>query len=487
MLPEKWRRIMIAAAGMYVELVISAVAILVWWSTHPGLVHFLALQTFLVTVCTTVLLNANPLLQFDGYYILSDVLEIPNLRAKADRLCAQFLARICFGIESPLDPFMPQTGRMWFVMYSAASMGYRLSLLLSISYFLYQVLHPYGLHHLSLLSAAAILVRMGMNAVRQLTAPRIRPMSLIRTTATAVIATTAVAALVCVPIPVRTELPFVVSPHGVRPVYASTAGQLATITVKPGQFVESGEVLLELTNFTQEDRLARLRTAHRVQKIELALQRKLNDAAGIRIAGELLTKLEEQIGDYERQAARLQIVAPCSGTVVAPPAVRQPAGDHRREPAPHWSGTPLAPGNVGAWIETGTHVLSVAPTTRCDALVVIEQHQRDELDVGCAVELKCDFQPAATWTGSLVAIAGQHIESVSTALSNKFGGPVPTVTASDGRERLMIDAFQGIVELPAGAPALLSGMQGRARFTVSHRTAAQWLWRYLRTTFHFRM
>jgi hypothetical protein len=109
------------------------------------------------------------------------------------------------------------------------------------------------------------------------------------------------------------------------------------------------------------------------------------------------------------------------------------------------------------------------------------------VQAGCQVELKCDFEPGVTRSGSLVVIADRDIEVVPDELSNKFGGPVPTLSAPDGRERLLTHAFEGLVELPGAAPHLLPGMQGRARLTVCHRTAAQWLWRWTMSTFHFRI
>ncbi len=85
-LANKWKRIFIACAGMMIEVFLSALAMLAWWHSQPGLLHHLCLNMFMVTTITTVIFNANPLLRYDGYYILSDLLEIPNLRTKADRM-----------------------------------------------------------------------------------------------------------------------------------------------------------------------------------------------------------------------------------------------------------------------------------------------------------------------------------------------------------------------------------------------------------------
>ena len=75
----------IGAAGMYVELILATIATFIWWYAEPGWIQDLSLQIMLVCSVSTVLFNGNPLLRFDGYYILSDLLEIPNLYQKSTK------------------------------------------------------------------------------------------------------------------------------------------------------------------------------------------------------------------------------------------------------------------------------------------------------------------------------------------------------------------------------------------------------------------
>ena len=82
--PSKWQRVVVGAAGMIVELVLAAIAVYVWVSVEPGSVRTVAYNTILIAGISTVMFNANPLLRFDGYYILADFLEIPNLRQRAN-------------------------------------------------------------------------------------------------------------------------------------------------------------------------------------------------------------------------------------------------------------------------------------------------------------------------------------------------------------------------------------------------------------------
>ncbi|MBS0262898.1 MAG: biotin/lipoyl-binding protein [Planctomycetes bacterium] len=487
MLSQRWRRIAVACAGMYVELLISALGILVWSCTQPGLVHFLALQTFIVTTFTTVMLNANPLLQFDGYYILGDLLDVPNLRAKSDRLLAQFVGRIGFGLEWPADPFMPQHGRFWFALYAGASVIYRCTLMFSVSFVLYEMLRPVGLQSLALLTAVAVVFQTVSNSVRLFSAPRVRPMHAPRALATGFLATAIVAGAVWIPIPYRLELPFVVDAHDVRQIYASTSGRLVRVAVQPGQHVEAGDLLFEFSNHQQEDHLQRLRTSLKVEQIEESVHRRLNDAAGLETSAQRVAQLTAEIAEYEQHLSRLKVVAPCGGTVIAPRDRRPPPHDGADPYAPQWSGTPLETRNVGVWIETGSHLASIAPDDHRAARVIIEQAQRDDVPLGCQVELKCESAPGATQAGSLTAISLRDLDAVPDELSNKYGGAVPTVTATDGRQKLISHAFEGLVEIPDSAPGLLPGMQGRARLTIGHRTAAQWLYRWSLSTLHFRI
>lgn len=82
---SKWQRALVGAAGMQVELFLAAIAVFAWISTEPGLVRAIAFNVALIGGVSTVVFNGNPLLRFDSYYILSDLIEIPNLGQRANR------------------------------------------------------------------------------------------------------------------------------------------------------------------------------------------------------------------------------------------------------------------------------------------------------------------------------------------------------------------------------------------------------------------
>ena len=145
MLPNRWHRAAIGAAGMYVELVLASIATFIWWFSEPGPLNYICLNVMFVSSVSTVMFNANPLLRYDGYYILSDILEIPNLRQKASTILNRKLGKWCLGLEEPEDPFLPQRRQWLFATYTVASAIYRWVVTFSILYFLNRVFEPYGL------------------------------------------------------------------------------------------------------------------------------------------------------------------------------------------------------------------------------------------------------------------------------------------------------------------------------------------------------
>lgn len=491
MMKNKWHRIIIGAAGMYIEVIISAIAVFVWWHTTEGLLHHLALNLFFVTTITTVIFNANPLLRFDGYYMMSDWLEIPNLRAKADKLLRDTFAWYCLGIESRPDPFMPETHRGWFVAYAIAAWLYRWVILLSITVFLFTVLKPYGLQSIGVMllviSMGSIVFNALSNLYRIISAPRIDPMSAPKIAITLTAVAGLIAAGLLIPLPWHIESAFLIEPHQEHRVYTTTPGQLVQLNVRPGDQVQRGDVLARLRNPEKEDRLRELEVQLAVQKIEIEKYFRLDDPAQRHLAMEKHRSIQEQLDDYRNQISQLTIRAPVGGRVVAPPRRAEPTREDKRLQLSTWSGTPLDPQNAGCVLEPRTHLLSIAPDERLQAVVLVDQSARNDMDVGQAVELKFDHLPHAVYTGTIEDISKRDLEFAPEQLSNKLGGELATVTDRQGRERLQSRVYQATVLLEPDGNLFQPGMRGAARFLVDQRTAGEWIWRYLRRTFHFRL
>ena len=160
-LPSKWRRIIISFAGIYVELIIASLATFLWWNT-PGqpFINNFCLSLMVVCSVSTVMFNGNPLMRYDGYYILCDWMEIPNLRDRANRFLKNLVLEHCLGIEVRPEPYMALGRRILFVTFTVISWIYRWVITFVILRFLALLLRPYKLEVLSSLLVLAALVSM---------------------------------------------------------------------------------------------------------------------------------------------------------------------------------------------------------------------------------------------------------------------------------------------------------------------------------------
>jgi len=123
---SKWQRIFVGAAGMIVELFFAALCAFIWLNTpETSVISQLAFNAMLVASFTTIIFNANPLLRYDGYYILSDYLEIPNLRQKSTEYSMGLLKRHVFGVKLQ-QPLPPVLQRVWLFCYAISSSIYRI-------------------------------------------------------------------------------------------------------------------------------------------------------------------------------------------------------------------------------------------------------------------------------------------------------------------------------------------------------------------------
>lgn len=131
---SKWRRILVGLAGMLTELFIAALAMFAWTLVEPGIVRSLCFQTVLIAGVSTVVFNINPLLRFDGYYVLSDLLEIPNLGARSTRRWSWLTERYVFGVQDNPPP-LAAGERFWLLVYAPLAFVYRGFVLVGISIF----------------------------------------------------------------------------------------------------------------------------------------------------------------------------------------------------------------------------------------------------------------------------------------------------------------------------------------------------------------
>ena len=128
---KRWR-MLVGASGMLIELLIAAIAMIFWVYMEPGIGRATAYNVLLITGVSTLIFNGNPLLRYDGYYILADWLEIPNLAQRANEYVGYLSQRYLFGVRTLEEPQLAKGERAWFLFYAPASFAYRMFIMVTI-------------------------------------------------------------------------------------------------------------------------------------------------------------------------------------------------------------------------------------------------------------------------------------------------------------------------------------------------------------------
>jgi putative peptide zinc metalloprotease protein len=493
MLRSKWQRAAIGAAGMYVEVVLASLCTFLWWFSEPGLLNHLCLYIMFVCSVSTIVFNGNPLLRYDGYYILSDLIEIPNLRQKTDAVLQRTLAWWCLGLEPPRDRYLPPRRRVLFIVYGIAAAVYRWFVLALILWFLTKVFEQHRLAIIGQMIAAVAII--GLVAVpvykfgKLIWVPgRWENVKKTRLMVSGCVAAVLLGIVLFLPLPHHVMCPLEIKARGATPVYVEVAGKLRELDVRAGQAVEAGArlALLESLNLAMEiEQLSHQRDQYAAQLKTLGRQRfrDLQALAQMPQVKESLVSTEEQLAQRLADRNRLVLTAPCAGTVLPPPLVPdKPARDGR---LPAWSGTPLEEKNLGCHLENKVLFCQIGDPRKLEAVLVVDQADIEFVQEGLTVEMKLDELPDAEFPGTVVSVAQMQMQATPAALSAKTGGELATHSDESGVERPQSASYQARVLLDDNAGLLRLGLRGRAKVHTVPQTLGQRAWRYFSLTFRF--
>ena len=327
MLPSKWQRIAVAAAGMYVELILASICTFLWWFSQPGLFNSLCLDVMLVSSVGTVMFNGNPLLRYDGYFILSDLVEVPNLSTEASAAVRKIAGRWFLGWRAAEDRTSPRSQAL-LAMYSLASTVYRWFVVIAVLWGLNEIARAYRLQAIVVpvifVTLVAMLWPAAARAGQWLRSPsqggRVAPT---RAALVGLLLAALVAMVAWLPLPMRVAAPLVVEYRDAQSVYVTVAGRLKS-TVSTGDSVAKGQALAVLDSPTVEREIARLTALRNQQQQYLAdlEARRLQgviDGSQIPPATAALADAEMRLAQLKRDAERLTLTAPITGTVLPPP------------------------------------------------------------------------------------------------------------------------------------------------------------------------
>jgi len=397
----------------------------------------------LIAGISTVLFNANPLLRFDGYYMLMDWLEIPNLRSRSTQYWAYLAERYLFGRRESERPPATRGERAWFVGWSVASFAYRIFVVIAILVFLGEQSLLLGVVF-AVLTAATWFVVPGVKIVNYLlNSPRLRRVRRRALSASLVVALGVVAALFIVPIPMRTTAQGVVWLPDEGFVRVGADGFVDRVVAKQGARVTPGEVLIEMSDVelatelkVLEARVRELDAKHREQVVVDRVRAEIIDEER-RFAAQSLERAQER-------ARELVIKAKAEGEFVYP-------------------GAPDAPGRFLKKGDLLAHVVNA------DAIIVRAVVSQQDIDLvrnaTRAVQLRLAEDLPETIRGAVKRVVPSATDQLPSAALGTQGGGAMAVDPGDRDGRKSVQRFfQVDVELPHDGRALRVGGRAYVRF-----------------------
>lgn len=242
---DKRSRMLVGAAGMLAEIFIAALAVFAWVHLEPGTERAIAYDVILVAGVSTLLFNANPLLRYDGYYILADWLEIPNLAQRSNEYLGYLVNRYLFGLEGGRSPVVARGEPGWFVFYSIASFAYRMFMMVSIVLLVASQFFFIGVL-LAIWAFASMLVIPAVKKLHYLVAgPQLESHRRRALISSAAIALFVLVLFGWLPAPSSTRAEGVIWAPEEAQVRSTVDGFITRVAVKPGQQVRRGDLLIE--------------------------------------------------------------------------------------------------------------------------------------------------------------------------------------------------------------------------------------------------
>jgi putative peptide zinc metalloprotease protein len=245
---NKWRRMAVGAGGMIFELALATAAVLVWVNADGGLVKQIAYNVIFTASISTVLFNANPLMRFDGYYILSDLLEVPNLMQRSMNQIKFYFQRYVYRIKDARPPTTVGAERVILTIYGIAALAYRIFLFVSITLFVMGKLFALGLILAAWTAAMWFILPVGKFVHWLATSPQLtefRPRAIVTTL---LMIGAGLFLLGGVPVPEHRRAPGVVECEQRSGVFFGVDGFVETVHKRIGDRVEEGEPILTLAN-----------------------------------------------------------------------------------------------------------------------------------------------------------------------------------------------------------------------------------------------
>lgn len=432
---SKWQRIAVSSAGMYVELFLASLAAIAWAWTNDPVAKFHLFNVVLSGSITTVLFNANFLMRFDGYYILSDLIGIPNLAQSGQQFVQYLGKRYLLGLD--VRSTSHRLGDSLAIKaYGIAAFCWRIFICVSLSILATALFYGFGVA----LAIVGIAVWIGvplwklakMFVVKSSTeSPSLRRVSLVTVPVVAVL----IGAMFIVPRPFEVSASGIVQFKNPAIVRTEVNGFAAQIDAVDGQNVESGEVLVRLENPEFASRLIEVESDLQMSRIRGRQYHSEGNIASWQAEVGAANALEQKAAEIREQQSALVVCAPRSGMIVAENLASL----------------------KGRYLERGELVLQIVDTNQKEILASISQEDFENFSDMKGQSL--EFAPhnaANSVSGTLANVKPGASRKVDIRLTSFARGPLavrpseanPESASQSDSVELIYPRFEAILDTP---------------------------------------
>lgn len=458
---ERWRRVWVGFAGMYVELFLASLAVFVWANTGSGMTNSLAYNVIFVASVSTLLFNLNPLLRFDGYYILSDLAEAPNLHQRSRTQVFSWVEKTLFGLPNPPQPAATRREAAFLGLFGVASGIYRIFVFTVIILFVADKFFGLGLVAAAI-GGFSLLVLPVYRFIRYLAAePRLERQRPRAIGVTAALAGAILGFLAFFPWPHHTYAPGVLQTREQARVYTATDGYLSEFVAASGSTVRAGDLLARMTS--PELELGLDAADARVRQIRLQENVALEQGgANLRVLQRQREAAETELAELRHRQRDLEIRAPLDGVWVSPRL-----GDM-----------------VGELTARGRQLGIIIHPPEFEFIAVVAQDDSARLfaHANTTAEIRLRGQAGhAIAVDHLQLVPGRQNVLPTAALGWNANGPVKVQAGDPDGLQTAEPYFKAIARVGAtDDAALLHGQTGLIRFTTGTEPLLQQGWRRFR-------
>ena len=476
---ERWKRLLVSFAGMYVEIILATVTAVLWLSTPPSLLNAMLFNVMVLCSINTLLVNGNPLLRYDGYYMLMDWWEKPDLGRRANEAVSELWLSCLF------EPYNTRQTFDWVLVYGLLSFVYRWFVLVVILAGIAVMIGRAGSYPIGYTVAAVLLFTMLATAMKRscqmIRGRQFVGWSMVRTACSLALLVGVGWFVWCVPLSCFVYCAASVEQADPIRVYAASDGQLVDVARNDDE-VNPGDEIARIENplLTKNLEVNYRQIEQHIEQLS-ALNRRINQepelVARIGTLEEKIASLKNERTILSDSIRELVVVATSNGVVLPARANRTRMLDDQigsqSQDSRQWEGHVNAAKNIGCYVSRGQHLLTIGSLENQVVSLLVGESDMGMIEVGQEVQVRFEMLPNTMMAGRVSKIQRQEIKLNQELIDSGVISTEMMFIDAGGTSQLLQSPFRVELEMANSSAQAFTGSSGRAKISVRDQTVAE--------------